>query len=78
MSIAEYLKLILNVLKDWRVIVTVVVVVLIIEFAKFITTYRKKPAVPKPKKAKAAPETVEKPAEEPKDRPPDMSENDAV
>lgn len=78
MSIADYFKLILNVLKDWRVIVTVVVVILIVEFAKFITTYRKKPSVPKAKKIVAATEAAPKESEEPQDRPPDMSEDDAV
>lgn len=77
MSIAELIKLILNVLKDWRVILTVVVVILIIEFAKFITTYVKKAPVPKSKKVKEKAPKEEKPAEEPTDRPPDMSENDA-
>lgn len=75
MSLKEYFSLFLSVLKDFRVIITVVVLLLVIEFAKFITTYTKKAAKPKTKKRKAAPT----PAEEPKveETPPDMSENDA-
>ena len=52
MTIKEYIPVILGVLKDIRVIGTVIVMILVIEFAKFVTTYRKKP--PKPKKSKAA------------------------
>ena len=52
MTIKEYIPVILGVLKDFRVIGTVIVMILVIQFAKFVTTYRKKP--PKPKKAKAA------------------------
>lgn len=56
MTIKDYIPLILGVLKDFRVIGTVIVMILVIEFAKFVTTYRKKPPKPKNKKApKAAP-----------------------
>lgn len=56
MTIKDYIPLILGVLKDFRVIGTVIVMILVIEFAKFVTTYRKKPSKPKNKKApKAAP-----------------------
>ena len=56
MTIKNYIPLILGVLKDFRVIGTVIVMILVIEFAKFVTTYRKKPPKPKNKKApKAAP-----------------------
>ena len=37
------IPLILQVLKDFRVIGTVIAMILIIKFAKFITTYKKKP-----------------------------------
>ena len=52
MTIKEYFPVIFGVLKDLRVIGTVIVMILVIQFAKFVTTYRKKP--PKPKKAKGA------------------------
>lgn len=48
----NYLQLIMAVIKDFRVIATIIAALMIIEFAKFITSYRKKP--PKAKKAKAA------------------------
>lgn len=54
MSIKQYMHLILGVLADLRVIGTVIVCIFVISFAKYITTYKKKP--PKPKKKKAAPE----------------------
>ena len=43
MTIKDYIPVILGVLKDFRVIGTVIVMILVIEFAKFVTTYRKKP-----------------------------------
>lgn len=56
MTIKDYIPLILGVLKDFHVIGTFIVMILVIEFAKFVTTYRKKPPKPKNKKApKAAP-----------------------
>lgn len=60
MAIKDYLSVILNVLKDFRVIGTVIVMVLVIEFSKFVTTYKKKPPKKKGKKA-------EKPAPAPKE-----------
>ena len=69
MAIKDYFPVILGVLKDFRVIGTVIVMLLVIEFAKFVTTYRKKPPKPKNKKASkaaAAPKEEkkeEKPAE---------------
>lgn len=77
MGVSEYIKLILNVLKDFRVIITVVLMILVIEFAKFITSYRKKP--PKPKKVKAPKEAPapEKKEESGGETAPDMSESDA-
>lgn len=56
MAIKDYFPVIFGVLKDFRVIGTVIVMILIIEFAKFVTTYKKKPGRKKDKKAqKAAP-----------------------
>ena len=65
MTIKEYFPVIFGVLKDLRVIGTVIVMILVIEFAKYVTTYKKKP--PKPKKAKApkaAPASKEEKKEE--------------
>ena len=42
MNIKEMIPLILQVLTDFRVIVTVVAMILVIKFAKFISSYRKK------------------------------------
>lgn len=75
MSFKEYFVLILGVLKDFRVIITVVVLLLVIEFAKFITTYTKKAPKPRIKKEKKAPAAPQEPKVE--ENPPDMSENDA-
>ena len=66
MTIKDYFPIIFGVLKDFRVIGTVIVMILVIECAKFVTTYKKKP--PKPKKGKEpkaapAPKAEEKPAE---------------
>lgn len=44
MDIKQMIPLILQVLKDFRVIGTVIVMILVIKFAKFITTYKKKAA----------------------------------
>ena len=66
MTIKEYFPVILGVLKDFRVIGTVIVMILVIEFAKFVTTYKKKPPKAKAKKAAAAPA----PKEEKKDEKP--------
>jgi len=68
MTIKDYIPVILGVLKDFRVIGTVIVMILVIEFAKFVTTYRKKPPKPKGKKAAKtapAPKTEEKKEEKP-------------
>ena len=62
MAIKGYLSVILGVLKDFRVIGTVIVMILVIEFAKYVTSYKKKP--PKPKKGKAAKEASAPKAEE--------------
>ena len=67
MTIKEYFPVIFGVLKDFRVIGTVIVMILVIEFAKYVTTYKKKP--PKPKKAKA-PKAAPAPKEEKKEEKP--------
>lgn len=75
MTIKDYIPLILGVLKDFRVIGTVIVMILVIEFAKFVTTYRKKPPKPKNKKA---PKAVPAPkADEKKDEKSAEGEGDA-
>ena len=48
----NYVQLILGVIKDIRVIATIIAALFIVEFAGFVASYRKK--APKPKKAKAA------------------------
>ena len=55
MTIKDYIPVILGVLKDFRVIGTVIVMILVIEFSKYVTTYKKKPPKPKVKKAPKAP-----------------------
>jgi len=51
----EIFPLIIKVLADFRVIATVVVMLMVIEFTKFVTTYKKRPPRPKKTKAKPAP-----------------------
>ncbi len=58
MSIKDYIPLILGVLKDFRVIGTVIVMLLVIQFAKFVTTYKKKPPKPKGKKGQKSPKAA--------------------
>lgn len=55
MSVKEYISLILSVLTNPKVIITVVVMLMVIEFARFVTNYRKKSRRPKVKKVKSAP-----------------------
>ena len=43
MDINQIFNIILQVLKDIRVIGTVIVMILVISFSKFITTYKNKP-----------------------------------
>ena len=50
MTMKELFPVIFSVLKDFRVIGTVIVMLLVIEFSKFVTTYKKKPPKPKNKK----------------------------
>lgn len=76
MSIKELLHLFGMVLKDFRVIGTVVAMFLIVSFAKYVTTYTRKPKKSKKKKqvvvapAAPAPSTEEIPQS-------DFSEKDA-
>lgn len=66
MKFTDYLPVILGVLKDFRVIGTVIVMLIVIEFAKFITSYKKRPPRPKKEKGKkAAPAPAPAPAQEP-------------
>lgn len=58
MEIKQMIPLILQVLKDVKVIGTVIAMILIIKFAKFITTYKKKPR--KKSKEKQKNQNVEK------------------
>ena len=65
MAISELIPVIIGVLKDFRVIGTVIAMILVIEFAKCVTTYRKKPPKKKGKKAaKPAPAPKEEKKEE--------------
>ena len=65
MTIKEYFPVIFGVLKDLRVIGTLIVMILVIQFAKYVTTYKKKPPKAKAKKgAKAAPAPKEEKKEE--------------
>ena len=68
MAIKDYFPVIFGVLKDFRVIGTVIVMILVIEFAKFVTTYKKKPPKPKTKKNQnPAPAPAEAKTDEKKD-----------
>lgn len=68
MSVKELIPLILGVLKDFRVIGTLIVMLVVIEFARFVTNYTKKAPRPKiaksAKKSAPAPAPAEAPAEE--------------
>ncbi len=68
MTIKEYIPVIIGVLKDLRVIGTLIVMILVIQFAKYVTTYKKKPPKKKGKKAPkqaSAPKPEEKKEEKP-------------
>lgn len=71
MKIKDFLDLVLNILKDWRVIVTLVAMLFVMWAANFILTYKKKPR--KKKKGKAAQPAPAKPAEEKKEEAKDES-----
>lgn len=65
MKFKDYLPIILGVLKDFKVIGTVVVMLLVVAFAKYVINYTKKPKKVKTKKPpKAAPKAETAPAEE--------------
>ena len=64
MKIKAFFDVAGGVLKDWRVIVTLVMMLFVMWAANFILKYKKKPR--KPKKAKA-PAEAPKPAEEKKE-----------
>jgi hypothetical protein len=59
----EALKIAMEVLKDWRVIVITVAMILVISFTKYITSYHKK----KPKKSKKKKAPVQPVAAPPSD-----------
>ena len=50
----NYVQLVMGVITDIRVIGTIVAALFIVEFAKFVTSYKKKPARPKKPKAPKA------------------------
>ena len=54
MNFKELLPVFIGVLTDWRVILIVVSMILVITFTKFIVNYEKKPKKPKDKKKTAA------------------------
>ncbi|WP_027729261.1 hypothetical protein [Treponema sp. C6A8] len=57
----NYVKLVMGVITDFRVIITIIAALFIVEFAKFVTSYKKKPARPKKEKAPKAPPPPPKP-----------------
>lgn len=63
MTFKDYIPIILGVLKDFRVIGTVIAMLLVVAFSKYIINYTKKPKVPKQKKAPAPKKEPPKPAE---------------
>ncbi|MBP5575811.1 MAG: hypothetical protein J6X67_03495 [Treponema sp.] len=66
MKFKDFLALIGNILKDWRVIVTLVAMLFVMWAANAILKYKKKPRKKKEKKAAAAPAPAPK-AEENKE-----------
>ena len=66
MKIKAFFDLVLNVLKDWHVIATIVAMLFVMWTANFILTYKKKPRKGKKGKKEAAPAPA-KPAEEKKE-----------
>ena len=66
MKFKDFFALVVSVIKDWRVIVTLVAMLFVMWAANVIITYKKKPR--KSKKQKAAPAAAPaKPAEEKKE-----------
>ena len=64
MKIKAFFDIVATVLKDWRVIVTLVVMLFVMWAANFILKYKKKPR--KAKKAKAPKQEAPKPEEKEK------------
>ena len=64
MKLNEYLPIILEVLKSPIVIGTVIAMLIVISFAKYVCNYTKKPPKPKGKKNKVASAQTPSPAEE--------------
>ena len=56
MSVKEYLCIVLEILRNWKVIATVVAMLLIIAFSNFVVKYKRKAKKGKKKKIAAAPE----------------------
>ncbi len=67
MNFKEFFALIGSILKDWRVIVTLVVMLFVMWAANFILKYKKKPRRKKEKKAQAAPAPAPEKTEENKE-----------
>lgn len=65
LTIKDYIPIFLTLIKDWRVIITIVAMITIISFANFVVRYKKHPQKTKSKKSVAAPkpETSAKTAE---------------
>ena len=66
MNFKDFFALVLNVIKDWRVIVTLVVMLFVMWTANVIITYKKKPKKSKKRKSAPAPAPA-KPVEEKKE-----------
>lgn len=60
MSFGEKLSIAINVLKDWRAIFILILVLLYVGLACYIVKYKKKPAVKAPPKKAAAPAAPKK------------------
>ena len=65
MNSKDYMDIILGVITDFRVIGTVVVMILVIEWAKFVASYKKRPPKPKKKKGEKKAATATEPAAAP-------------
>ena len=64
MKLSDYLPIILDVLKSPIVIGTVIVMLIVISFAKYVCTYTKKPSKKKAKKNKVTSAQTPSPATE--------------
>ncbi len=67
MKFKEFFALVLNILKDWRVIVTLVAMLFVMWAANAILKYKKKPRKAKKGKAPKEAAPAPKPAEEKKE-----------